>query len=214
MSHFGKVLKGAKSIYIPKVIGEVYGGGYFAGFFRGNGQRYAVVCAGIGGEFQGRLEANNKSTTGSQSLWDAVQNQADLLANDGGLSTYEIAVACSNYRGGGFDDWKVPAYVQSVMCYIAFKPDTTSNSVNGGSAAIPYIEPTISAYTANNPTQTIVNNFKIQAADSFATLNYHTSTLISNNMNKVISFSNGTEVNAGLNNNRLVRAIRMVKIPG
>jgi hypothetical protein len=195
---------------IPAIVGTPFGGGYYAGRMRGgDGKLYAIICSPLEPPFDGlfSIQADGINQAVSRSDWDANSNQASMLASD---IPYNAAQACADYRGGGFDDWVLPAYAQLVMLYRAFKPNNTLNSAGLGDS--PYTVPNPGPYTATDPPQTSVPEFQPPNGDSFLTAQYHTSTLSAGG-NTIISFSNGSQTTQGaLAALRPVRAIRMIRV--
>lgn len=194
---------------VPNRIGAPYGGGYYAGRMRGgDGKLYAIICCRLESPFDviHSIQADNINEDISRSDWDANSNQASMIAS---ATPYAAAQACTDYRGGGFDDWVLPAYAQLVMLYRAFKPNATLNSPGVGD--IPYPVPNPGPYTQTDPSQTLVPEFQ-SSSQSFSTSQYHSSTLSAGG-NTIISFSNGSQTTQGaLAALRPVRAIRMIRV--
>ena len=196
---------------IPTRVGTPYGGGFYAGRMRGgDGRLYAIVCSPYEPPFDLTrvVQASNAGGNISRSDWDAVSNQASMIAAD---APFEAAEMCAAYRGGGFDDWVLPAYAQLVMLYRAFKPGNGLNSVGAGNN--PYAIPNPGPYTISDPAQTPLVEFQADNEQSFSTIQYHSSTLTDSSSNRIISFANGVESSQGaLSTFRPIRAIRMVRI--
>lgn len=201
--------KGSTEVF-PTRVGTPFGGGYYQGKMRGgDGHLYAIVCSSFEAPFDvtHAIQSGNVNENISRSDWDANSNQASMIASS---LTYDAAEACAAYRGGGFDDWVLPAYAQLVMMYRAFKPDPTLNKVGDGDN--PYAIPNLGPYTVSDPAQTVLPEFQAGGSESFTPIQYHSSTLSAAG-NTVISFSNGTQVTQGaLSAPRPVRAIRMIRI--
>lgn len=204
-----RTVKGSDS-GVPTRIGTPYGGGYYAGRMRGgDGRLYAIVCCHYEPPFdvQRRIQVDNINENISRSAWDANSNHASMIASS---IPYEAAEVCAAYRGGGFDDWVLPAYAQLVMLYRAFKPSPGLNSVGAGDT--PYLFPNPGPYTLTDPAQTPLSDFQVDGPEYFTTVQYHSSTIVAGS-NTIISFSNGAENTQGsLSQLRPIRAIRMIRI--
>lgn len=91
---------------LPTVIGEAFGGGFYAGDIEDGGQWYKLIVADIEADVGGLpwggydidLQAATSTTNGPANT-EAMR----------GASTYEAGNHCLDYRGGGFDDWYMPA---------------------------------------------------------------------------------------------------------
>jgi hypothetical protein len=213
MSQFSKILRRA-SIYVPTVIGEEYGGGYFAGYMRADGQRYALVVAKKAeGEYPAsvRLLATGVGSAGA-SVWNGRANTEEMYA----LTSSSLPSAikfCYELTAGGYSDWALPAWQQADLLYRAFKPGTTANYTQADSANT-YADPSASAYTSSSPSLTPLVNFKAGGSEGFLIdTDYWTSTVVGTLTRRL--FTTGAIVAGGVPaDTHYARAVRMVKIPG
>jgi hypothetical protein len=109
----------------PSVIGEAFGGGFYAGQISTAGNSvadyYIIVGPVASAQSTSKQWKNaNTATTGADSTIDGPQNTADMVA-DGSATVYPAAHFCNNLTIGGFSDWYMPAKT-NLKCAI-----TTSN---------------------------------------------------------------------------------------
>jgi hypothetical protein len=106
------------SIAIP-VIGEPFGGGFFAGLYYENGIRHALIVAPkADGQAPGKLEWGTRGTqTEARSLIDGLAN-TKALGDD-----HPAAKFCRDLRIGGFDDWHLPALEQMSVLRANLTPE-------------------------------------------------------------------------------------------
>src|SRR5690554_3091684 len=99
---------------LPTVIGEASGGGFYAGDIEDDGQWYKLIVADIEADVSGLpwggygtdLQAATSTTNGPANT-EAMR----------GTATYEAGNHCLDYRGGGFDDWYMPARSELAAIY-------------------------------------------------------------------------------------------------
>jgi len=99
---------------VPTVIGEAFGGGFYAGDIEDDGQWYKLIVADIEADVSGLpwggygtdLQAATSTTNGPANT-EAMR----------GTATYEAGNHCLDYRGGGFDDWYMPARSELAAIY-------------------------------------------------------------------------------------------------
>jgi hypothetical protein len=199
----------------PTVIGQAYGGGFYAGQIGVSSvaTHYLVVGPLASAQTTNKWKNTGSNTTGADSDIDGPQNTADMVA-DGNSTVYPCAHFCNDLSTGGKTDWYMPALNELQVCYFNLKPTTTSNDT--GSGTNPNAVPArASNYTAGNPAQTSATDFKDTGAQDFAADSYWTSTEFSATQARVINFSYGAVANApkfysGIT--RFVRAIRRVAV--
>lgn len=98
-----------KPIPLPTVIGEPYGGGFFAGEFRyPNGQWFKLIIAPVSADVYGlQWKTSGSITPQSDSITDGLSNTLAMLA--AGANVHPAGDYCNAYRGGGSADWYMPA---------------------------------------------------------------------------------------------------------
>ena len=195
----------------PSVIGQVFGGGYYAGQIGVSGvaTHYLVVGPISSAESASKQwKTSNTSTAGTSSVIDGPANSAAM--ND---ASHPAAQFCEAVNVGGFSDWYLPAQNELEVCYYNLKPTTTANNTSYGINANSVPERT-SNYTAGTPAQTSAALFvTTTGAEAFTATRYWTSTEASSTYAWVQVFSYG-----GQNNDRnkvssyRVRAIRRVPV--
>ena len=196
----------------PTVIGQAYGGGYYAGQIGVSSVATHYIIVGPVASAQSQLDYKNSDTvaTGADSVIDGPQNTADLVA-DGNATVYPAAHFCNNLVVGGFSDWYMPAQNELEVCYYNLKPTTTSNDTSSGinANAVPA---RASNYTSGTPAQTSATDFRSTGAEDFATSRYWASTEKTIYAAWTQNFSNGYQFGYGKLNLNRVRAVRRVAV--
>ncbi len=170
--------------YIPAVIGEPFGGGYFAGYIshtaNGNPTHALIVApkangaTGTGYTLTTNLAWKTTSTTtaGATSAFDGAANTAAMVT--AGIADHPAAQFCVGLTIGGFSDWYLPSRLELEIAYFNLKPGTSSNATafGGNSYAVPQRP---SNYTTDYPSQTLVTAFN-SSTESFSTNTHWSST--------------------------------------
>jgi hypothetical protein len=154
--------------YIPAVIGEAWGGGYFAGYIShtadGNPTHALIVApratgaTGTGYTLTTNLawKTGNTTTAGTTSDFDGAANTAAMVT--AGIAAHPAAEFCVNLNIGGFTDWYLPSVLELDIAYFYLKPSTSPNTGSGINAyAVPQRN------NAVFPAQTSVTNFRTSA---------------------------------------------------
>jgi hypothetical protein len=199
----------------PPVIGQAYGGGFFAGQIStaGNGVAdYNLVIGPVASaESASKLWKNASTTTaGADSDIDGPQNTADIVA-DGNATVYPAGHFCNDLVIGGFSDWYLPAKNELEVCYYNLKPTTTVNNTSSGTNtnAVPSRG---SNYTSGTPAQTSVTDFKDTGAEDFAGNAYWTSTENFFTTAVLQTFYDGRQYSGTKTVSYRVRAVRRVAV--
>ena len=192
-------------------IGQVFGGGFYAGQIStaGNGVADYNLVVGPVASAQStskQWKIVNTSTAGTSSVIDGPGNSA-VMNN----ATHPAAEFCEGLTIGGFSDWYMPAKNELEVCYYNLKPTTTSNNTSYGinANAVPA---RASNYTAGTPAQTSATNFQDTGAEDFGAAGYWTSTEFSAAYGIRVYFSNGALDNTSKTYATNVRAIRRVAV--
>jgi hypothetical protein len=162
----------------PTVIGEAYGGGFYAGQIsttaNGIATHYLVVAPISSGQASRAWKNANTTTSGTSSSIDGPGNTASMVA-DGNSTVYPAAHFCNDAVIGGFSDWYMPARNELEICYFNLKPTTTNNNTSSGinSNAVPA---RATNYTTGNPAQTSAAAFQSGGAEAFTASSYWSST--------------------------------------
>ena len=198
----------------PTVIGQSYGGGYYAGQIgvSGTATHYIIVGPVASAENSSKTYKGNgaSATPGADSLIDGPQNTADMVAA-GAANVYPAAHFCNGLTIGGYSDWYMPAKNELDVCYYNLKPSTTQNNTNSGTNtnAVPSRG---SNYTAGTPAQTSVTAFKNTGTQDFATSLYWTSTEFAATTAWGTSFNNGNQFGIYKGSAYRVRAVRRIPV--
>jgi hypothetical protein len=160
----------------PSVIGEAYGGGFYAGQIGVSSvaTHYIIVGPIASAQTTNKWKNANTATSGADSDINGPQNTADMVA-DGNSTVYPCAHFCNDLSTGGQTDWYMPAKNELEVCYYNLKPTTTSNNTSSGinPNAVPA---RASNYTAGTPAQTSAAAFKDTGAEDFEADYYWSST--------------------------------------
>jgi len=198
----------------PTVIGQAFGGGYYAGQIGVSGvaTHYLVVGPVASAQSTLRYKNANTDTIGASSVIDGPQNTADIVA-DGNSTVYPAAHFCNNLVIGGFSDWYLPAKNELEVCYYNLKPSTTSNLTSPASGINANAVPArASNYTSGDPAQTSAIDFRDTGAEDFALDTYWSSTENTASTAFTQDFPNGFQFGANKYPSYRVRAIRRVAV--
>jgi hypothetical protein len=156
----------------PAVIGEPFGGGFFAGYIShtadGNPTHALIVApratgaTGTGYTLSTDLQwkTANTTTAGTTSNFDGAANTAAM--DTAGIADHPAAQFCADLSIGGHTDWYLPARYELDIAYFNLKPSTQANNTNWGSN-IYSVPKRDNNNTANYPQQTYVTAFNTSA---------------------------------------------------
>jgi hypothetical protein len=156
----------------PAVIGEPFGGGYFAGYIShtadGNPTHALIVApratgaTGTGYTLTTNLawKTANSGTAGTTSPFDGAANTAAMVT--AGIADHPAANFCVGLSIGGFTDWYLPSRYELDVAYFNLKPSTTANNTSWGTNvyAVPQRN---SNWSAAYPSQTSLTTFNTSA---------------------------------------------------
>jgi hypothetical protein len=207
----------------PAVIGEPFGGGFFAGYIShtadGNPTHALIVApratgaTGTGYTLTTNLQwkTENTTTAGTTSNFDGAANTAAMVT--AGIADHPAAEFCVNLSIGGFTDWYLPARFELDIAYFNLKPGTGANSTSSGSN-IYSVPKRDNNYTENYPQQTYVTAFNT-SAEAFVA-DFHWSSSESSAISAWnVNYANGAQTNfqstKGITTRR-VRAFRRIAL--
>lgn len=200
---------------VPSVIGQAFGGGYYAGQIGVSGvaTHYIVVGPVASAESPApglKWKNANTVTPGSDSVINGPQNTADMVA-DGNSTVYPAAHFCNDLVTGGFSDWYMPAKNELEICYYNLKPTTASNNTSFGinANAVPA---RASNYTAGTPAQTSAAAFQSGGAEAFTDVGYWGSTETGSQYGFRLRFGTGIQYDSFKSSTYRVRAIRRIPV--
>jgi len=209
----GPASAASNSITTVPVIGQAFGGGFYAGQIGVSGSATHNLVIGPISTAQSTLawKNTNTATTGADSDIDGPQNTLDMVA-DGNSTVYPAAHFCNNLSTGGQTDWYMPAKNELEVCYYNLKPTTTANFT--GSGTNPNAVPArASSYTSGDPAQTSAADFKDTGAEDFTAVYYFSSTEFAANGAVFQHFDYGRQyLSGGKTVARPVRAVRRISV--
>jgi hypothetical protein len=198
----------------PLVIGEAFGGGFFAGQIStaGNGIADYNLVVGPIASAKSTLQwkTTNSSTAGTSSVIDGPTNSANM-----NNASHPCAQFCEGLTIGGFSDWYMPAQNELEVCYYNLKPTTTANNTSWGinPNAVPA---RASTYTSGTPAQTSATAFKNPSgAEKFSAGSYWSSSqsvYYSGAYGRMIIFDYGEPRYRNKTTSYYVRAVRRVAV--
>jgi hypothetical protein len=205
----------------PAVIGEPFGGGFFAGYISHTADgspTHALIVApretgatGVGYTLTTNLEwkTTNTTTAGTTSDFDGAANTAAMVT--AGIADHPAANFCKNLSIGGFTDWYLPARRELDIAYFNLKPSTEANIANFGINI--YSVPQRNAnWTATYPAQTALTAFNT-SAEAFTAFGHWSSTGGNVGISYIIRFSDGLDFDVGFKPAPLsVRAFRRIAL--
>lgn len=103
-----------EGLSLPTVIGEAFGGGFYAGDIEDGGQWYKLIVADVEADVFGLPWMDPRAD------WPQAVSDTDGPSNTlsmAGDARFEAGNHCLDYRGGGFDDWYMPARSELTVIY-------------------------------------------------------------------------------------------------
>jgi hypothetical protein len=195
---------------VPTVIGQAFGGGFYAGQIGVSSVATHYLIVGPYSSAVGFGKEYRLSTLGGDplSLIDGPANSAAMNNAD-----HPAAQFCEGLSIGGFTDWYLPAINEIEVCYYNLKPNTSSNNTSTGvnANAVPA---RASNYTAGIPAQTSATIFQTGGAEAFFASTHWSSSENSSDSTKAWykSFSAGGQTPTTKTTSMVVRAIRRIPV--
>lgn len=193
----------------PTVIGQAYGGGYYAGQIGVGGTATHYLVIGPVATAQNtsvQYKTTDTTTAGTNSDIDGPTNSANM-----NNASHPAAQFCEGLSIGGKSDWYMPARNELEVCYYNLKPTTASNNTAWGinPNAVPA---RASNYTSGDPAQTSAIIFRTGNAESFNVGVFWSSTEVSSTSASTDYFNIGTQTNYTKTSTKRVRAVRRVAV--
>jgi hypothetical protein len=201
----------------PAVIGEEFGGGYFAGYISHTADgspTHALIVApretgatGTGYTLTTMLawKTENTGTAGTTSTFDGAANTAAMVT--AGIVNHPAANFCVGLSIGGFTDWYMPARLELDIAYFNLKPTTTANSTSWGSNS--YAVPVRNSnFTGDYPSQTTITIFRTGEAEAFVNNTHWSSTEGASNL----TYASGAQATGNRLGSQRVRAFRRIAL--
>lgn len=195
----------------PTVIGQVFGGGYYAGQIstsaNGVATHYLIVAPKSSGQGTFQWKTSNTSTAGTGSVIAGPTNSSNM-----NNALHPAAQFCESLSINGFGDWYMPAKNELEVLYYNLKPTAILNDINSGSN-LNAVPSRASNYTTGTPPQTSVVLFQSGGSEAFDAAVYWSSTEASSTTAWSQDFDNGQQRTDAVKLNTLsVRAVRRVPI--
>lgn len=203
----------AGNVAPPTVIGQAYGGGFYAGQIGVSSVATHYLIVGPVASAQNasiQWKTTSSATAGTGSVIDGPANSTAM-----NNASHPAAQFCKAVTTGGFSDWYMPAKNELEVCYFNLKATTTSNNTSSGinANAVPA---RASNYTAGTPAQTTAAAFVITTgAEAFSSNFYWSSTsgLVAAGYSSAQLFSNGQQGDGNnVTNTYFVRAVRRIAV--
>ena len=204
---------------IPAVIGEPFGGGYFAGYIShtadGNPTHALIVAPRATGATGSSYTLTTilqwktaNTTSGTTSPFDGAANTAAMVT--AGIADHPAANFCKNLSISGFTDWYLPARYELDIAYFNLKPSTDANSTSWGSNV--YSVPARALNnTASYPAQTALTDFNT-STEAFIAETHWSSTQSSDTQGWNVRLLNGFQTPSTKTNSTRVRAFRRIAL--
>lgn len=194
---------------VPSIIGEAFGGGYYAGQIGVSSVATHYLIVGPFASANSVLQYKTARTDdpGATSNIDGPSNSASM-----NNASHPAAQFCEGLSIGGFTDWYMPAKNELEVCYYNLKPTTANNSVGDGinPNAVPA---RATGYTTGNPARTTAAAFIVTTgAEAFTATNYWSSTQESVENARQQTFYNGYQTFSYKTTAFRVRAIRRIPV--
>ena len=205
---------------IPAVIGESFGGGYFAGYIShtadGNPTHALIVAPRLEGATGTSYtlttnlawKTTNTTTAGTTSSFDGAANTAAMVA--AGIADHPAANFCTGLSIGGFSDWYLPSRYEMDIAYFNLKPGTQANNTSWGTNiyAVPQRN---SNWTAAYPAQTALTLFS-GVSEAFIAGDHRISTEANSSFAWFLNYASGSQTSAGKTIATRVRAFRRIAL--
>ncbi len=204
----------------PAVIGEAFGGGYFAGYISHTADgspTHALIVApratgatGTGYTLTTNLawKTANTTTANAASDFDGAANTAAIVA--AGIADHPAAQFCKNLTIGGYTDWYLPARNEIDIAYFNLKPSTSANSTSAG-INIYAVPQRNSNYTVDLPPQTQVAAFNT-SAEAFLAAGHWSSTHGTSPNAWLFDTTNASQLFPNKTDGNRVRAFRRIAL--
>jgi hypothetical protein len=195
----------------PTVIGQAYGGGYYAGKISvaGNGvaSHYLIVAPKSSGENSSKEWKNATTNSAPTSVIDGPTNSSNM-----NNTSHPAAYFCEGLTIDGYSDWYMPAKNELEVLYYFLKPTTGANNASGSNANAVSPEPISTFYSSGSPAQTSAAAFQSGGAEAFAADVYWASTQTGASSAWYQNFSNGAQGGDGKYYLHYVRAVRRIPV--
>jgi len=209
--------------YIPAVIGEPFGGGFFAGYISHTADgspTHALIVAPQADGATLRWADQDVAVPASSTLIDAsnvfdgkvnTDLMMSLIANGTySAGAFPAAQFCADLSIGGFTDWYHPARWELDIAYFNLKPSTLTNNPIWGTNE--YSVPKRTAnYTLAYPRQTYVTAFNT-STEAFAVAPHWSSTEGVATSAWRLGFGVGIQLNDAKTSLSRVRAFRRIAL--
>jgi len=195
----------------PTVIGQPFGGGFYAGQIstsaNGVPTQYIVVAPKAVGEASIiPWKTTSTATTGTDSVINGPVNSGNM-----NNQFHPAAQFCESLSINGFGDWYMPSRDELEVCYFNLKPGIILNDTASGSN-VHSVPSRPFSYATDNPLQTSVALFQTGGSEAFEATSYWASTQFSGTDGWRQEFDTGLQSGANKQSQLYVRAVRRVPV--
>jgi len=202
---------------VPTVIGQAFGGGYYAGKISTTGDgvatHYLIVAPKESGESQmWYTDAYYVAVSGTNSVIDGPTNTALYAA----ANSKNIApIYAKNLNIGGYTDWYIPARNEGYTMFNFLKPNTGANETSFGSNANAVAPQPLNTNFSNvpqRPAQTTATAFQSGNSQQLPQYMWLSTQVNSDYMQSMTCANGGISQAAKNQGNRTVRAVRRIPV--
>ena len=218
--------------YIPAVLGEPFGGGYFAGYIShtadGNPTHALIVAPRADGAtgtgynsatmmaWALNQNAGNGTNYSTTSIGTVVNGTFDGAANmeafeSIGIANFPGAEFCKNLSISGYTDWYLPSRFEIDIAYFNLKPTTNANTTSASTQNSYSVPIRTRSYTVSYPAQTYIASFNT-SSEAFIAVTHLVSTEGAATAGRILNMLDGTGVNSPKTVTHRVRAFRKITL--
>jgi len=194
----------------PSVIGQAFGGGYYAGQIGVSGVATHYLIVGPLSSAQTQTSFATGSGSDPTDFIDGPTNSSTM-----NNASHPAAQFCEGLTIGGFSDWYLPAKNELEVCYYNLKPTLNPPNTNDTSSGINAnaVPARASNYTTGTPARTTATAFITGGTEFFTADGYWSSTQAASATAWRQVFTNGYQGPYGKTVSAyFVRAIRRVAV--
>lgn len=198
---------------VALVIGQAFGGGFYAGSISTAGTGVADFYLVVGPVSSAQNTSRQWKTTATTTAGTTSSIAGPTNSSNMNNASHPAAQFCEGLTIGGYSDWYSPARNELEVCYYNLKPTTTANNTGYGinTNAVPSRG---SNYTSGTPAQTTAAAFIVSTgAEAYSGSNYYWSSTEASADDAVLPyFGTGAQGNTNKTGSYYIRAVRRVAV--